>query len=393
MKKKTLRDVDVSGKRVLVRVDFNVPVKDGVIMDDTRIRAALPTILYLREQGAMVLLLTHFGRPKGKAVPEMSTRPLAAHLGSLLDSEVLFAADCGGEDSRQVAGSMQPGQVALLENTRFYPGEEKNDPEMARALAQLGELYVNDAFGAAHRAHASTEGVAHLLPAVAGFLMEKELTALGTALENPPRPFVAILGGAKVSDKIAVMENLLDKVDTLLVGGGMANTFLKAQGYQMGASLVEEDKLEAARHVLNKAAESGVDIVLPQDVVAAEAFSAEARAKVVALNEIPEKWLALDIGPATIQAFERKIAQAKTIVWNGPLGVYEFEKFAVGTNQVAHALAGSAARTIIGGGDVVAAVEKAGLAEGIYHISTGGGASLEFLEGRILPGVAALADK
>lgn len=393
MNKKTVRDIEVTGKKVLVRVDFNVPLQDGNITDDTRIREALPTIKYLKEKGAKTILITHVGRPKGKVVPEMSVAPIVKHLSSLLGEEVLYAADCGGPESVKVVEGMKPGQVVLLENVRFYAGEEKNDPEFARTLAQLADVYVNDAFGTAHRAHSSTEGVARFLPAVAGFLMEKELKALSEALHNPAKPFVAILGGAKVSDKIAVMENLLDKVNYLLVGGGMANTFLKAQGHAMGKSLVETDKLDVAAQILKKAAGLGVEIILPQDMVVADKFAADAQAKVVPVNEIPEQWMALDIGPATIQKFADTIQKAQTVVWNGPLGVYEFEKFATGTNQVAAAVASAKGKTIIGGGDVVAAVEKAGVAERIYHISTGGGASLEFLEGKILPGVAALQDK
>ncbi len=393
MNKKTVRDIEVTGKKVLVRVDFNVPLQDGNITDDTRIREALPTIKYLKEKGAKTILITHVGRPKGKVVPEMSVAPIVKHLSSLLGEEVLYAADCGGPESVKVVEGMKPGQVVLLENVRFYAGEEKNDPEFARTLAQLADVYVNDAFGTAHRAHSSTEGVARFLPAVAGFLMEKELKALSEVLHNPAKPFVAILGGAKVSDKIAVMENLLDKVNYLLVGGGMANTFLKAQGHAMGKSLVETDKLDVAAQILKKAAGLGVEIILPQDMVVADKFAADAQAKVVPVNEIPEQWMALDIGPATIQKFADTIQKAQTVVWNGPLGVYEFEKFATGTNQVAAAVASAKGKTIIGGGDVVAAVEKAGVAERIYHISTGGGASLEFLEGKILPGVAALQDK
>ncbi|MBZ4654646.1 MAG: phosphoglycerate kinase [Peptococcaceae bacterium] len=393
MNKKTIRDIDVTGKRVLVRVDFNVPLQDGKITDDTRITEALPTIKYLKEKGAKTILVTHVGRPKGKVVPEMGVAPIVKHLSFLLGEEVLYAADCGGPESVKAVEGMKPGQVLLLENVRFYAGEEKNDPELARKLAQLADVYVNDAFGTAHRAHSSTEGVARFLPAVAGFLMEKELNALSEALHNPAKPFVAILGGAKVSDKIAVMENLLDKVNYLLVGGGMANTFLKAQGYDMGKSLVETDKLDVAAEILKKATQLGVEILLPQDMVVADKFAADAQAKVVPVNEIPEEWMALDIGPATIQIFTDTIQKARTVVWNGPLGVYEFDKFAVGTNRIAAAVASTQGKTIIGGGDVVAAVEKAGVADRIYHISTGGGASLEFLEGKVLPGVAALQDK
>jgi len=393
MDKKTIRDIDVAGKRVLVRVDFNVPIQDGVITDDTRMTAALPTIRYLREKGARVILITHLGRPKGQVVPEMSVKPLAEHLSKLLGQEVLFAADCGGEDSVKVVNGMIEGQTALLENVRFYPGEEKNDPGFAENLARLGDIYVNDAFGTAHRAHASTEGITHYLPAVAGFLMKRELEALSMALYSPERPFAAILGGAKVSDKISVIRSLLERVDYILIGGGMANTFLKAAGNEMGKSLVEKDKVDEARDILQKAAEAGMEIILPVDVVVTDRFAADAEARIVSPDRIPGEWMALDIGPATVRAFSEVIKKAQTVVWNGPLGVYEFERFSVGTKQIAHAVSVARAKTIIGGGDVVAAVEKAGLTEKIYHISTGGGASLEFLEGRELPGVAALQDK
>ncbi|HHZ16776.1 MAG TPA: phosphoglycerate kinase [Peptococcaceae bacterium] len=393
MSKKTMRDIMVAGKKVLVRVDFNVPIKEGKILDDTRMRRALPTIKYLQEQGAKVILMTHLGRPKGQVVPEMSVRQLVPHLSELLGQEVLFAADCGGPESQKVAAELQAGQVAILENVRFYPGEEKNDLDFAKELAGLGEVYVNDAFGTAHRAHSSTEGISRFLPAVSGFLMEKEITALSEALDNPAQPFVVILGGAKVSDKISVIENLLKKAAYLLIGGAMANTFLKAQGYAMGASKVEEDQLETAQKLLKKAEASGVTMLLPQDVVVAHELSAEAEGKVCDLGEIPENGMALDIGDKTVEAFSQIIAKAKTIVWNGPLGVYEYPQFARGTNKIAQAAASSQGKTIVGGGDVVAAVEKSGLADSIYHISTGGGASLEFLEGKVLPGVAALLDK
>lgn len=393
MEKKTIRDIDAAGKRVLVRVDFNVPLRDGVITDDTRITAALPTIRYLQEQGARVILVTHLGRPKGKVVPEMSVKFLVEHLGKLLGQDVMFAADCGGEESVQTVSIMTDGQVAILENVRFYPGEEKNDPGFAQALARLGDIYVNDAFGTAHRAHASTEGVARYLPAVAGFLMERELEALSMALYNPQRPFAAIFGGAKVSDKISVIRSLSERVDYILIGGGMANTFLKAAGNEMGKSLVEEDKVEEAGEILQKLTKKGMRIILPVDVVVTDRFAADAEAKIVEPGKIPAEWMALDIGPATVRVFSEVIKKAQTIVWNGPLGVYEFERFSVGTNQIAQVVSEVRAKTVIGGGDVVAAVEKAGLAEKIYHISTGGGASLEFLEGKELPGVAALEDK
>lgn len=393
MKKKTIRDIDIQDKRVLVRVDFNVPMEGGKILDDTRITQALPTIRYLIEHGAKVILVTHFGRPKGKVVPEMSTSQLVPHLSSLLGQEVLAAKDCGGPHSLELVRGMKSGQVALLENSRFLPGEEKNDPELARTLAQLAEIYVNDAFGTAHRAHASTEGVAQYLPAVAGFLMEKELEALSAVLNNPARPFAAILGGAKVSDKITVMESLLSKVDVMLIGGGMANTFLKSMGYDVGKSLVEEDKVELAGDILLSAVDKGVEVLLPQDVVVADRFAADAEAQVVRTGNIPAGWMILDIGPETLELYKNKLSEAQTVIWNGPLGVYEFDKFAQGTLAVVQAVAASPAKTVIGGGDVVAAVEKTGLAHKIFHISTGGGASLEFLEGKVLPGVAALQDR
>lgn len=393
MEKKTIRDIVVADKKALVRVDFNVPVKEGKILDDTRITKALPTIRYLQEQGAKVILVTHLGRPKGKVVPEMSVKFLVPYLSNLLGKEVLFASDCGGPESQRVTAEMKAGQVVLLENVRFYPGEEKNDPAFAKELAALADVYVNDAFGTAHRAHASTEGITHYLPAAAGFLMEKEITALSAALEHPVQPFVVILGGAKVSDKISVIENLLKKAQYLLIGGAMAHTFLHAQGYRLGASKIETEKLDTAAELLQKAEEAGVKVILPRDVVVAGEFSAEASNRVAALDQVPEGWIALDIGPATIDAFSQVIAKAGTIVWNGPLGVYEFPKFAVGTNKIAQAAAAAQGKTVIGGGDVVAAVENTGLTEKIYHISTGGGASLEFLEGKVLPGVAALQDK
>lgn len=393
MNKKTLRDIETAGKRVLVRVDFNVPIEKGIITDDTRIVKSLPTIKYLIEKGAKVILITHFGRPKGKIAPEFSIKPVVSHLSSLLGQEVLFAADCGGEESSRLVAGMNPGQVALLENTRFYPGEEINDPVMSRSLAGLADVYVNDAFGAAHRAHASTEGVAHYLPAVAGFLMEKEISVLSGVLNNPGTPFVAILGGAKVSDKIHVIKNLLGKVDVLLVGGGMANTLLKATGKSVGKSLVEDEVIEEADSIFKAAEKANVKILLPKDVVVAKEFKADAEAKVVSADSIPDDCMSLDIGPETREVFIETINKAATILWNGPLGVYEMEQFAKGTIEIANAVADSSAKAIIGGGDVVAAVEKAGLADKIYHISTGGGATLEFLEGRTLPGLAALQER
>jgi phosphoglycerate kinase len=389
MDKKTIRDINVKNKRVLVRVDFNVPLDNGKVTDDTRIVASLPTIKYLVEQGAKVILCSHLGRPKGKD-EKLSLRPVAARLEQLLGKRVTFVSDCIGQPVERVVEGMNAGDVVLLENVRFYPEEEKNDPVFAKKLAAFGDVYVNDAFGSAHRAHASTEGVAHDLPAVAGFLMEKELNYLGAALANPAKPFVAILGGAKVSDKIKVIENLLPKVDTLLIGGGMANTFLAARGVNMGQSLVESDKLDVAKALIAK---GGAKIVLPVDAVIADKFAADAQSKIVAVDQIPGEWRMLDIGPKTIDAFEKILAGAKTVVWNGPLGVFEFPAFAKGTVEIAKRLATSGATTIIGGGDSAAAVEQAGVADKMTHISTGGGASLEFLEGRTLPGVAALQDK
>ncbi|HEY63977.1 MAG TPA: phosphoglycerate kinase [Caldilineae bacterium] len=391
MNKKTVRDIDVRGKRVLVRVDFNVPLADGKVTDDTRIRAALPTIQYLIDQGAKVILMSHLGRPKGQVKPELSLKPVAEHLSQLLGKPVKMAPDCVGPEVEAMAAELQPGDVLLLENTRFHPEERKNDPAFAQQLAKLGDIYVNDAFGSAHRAHASTEGVAHYLPAVAGFLMEKELNFLGKALEAPERPFIAILGGAKISDKIGVIQNLLGKVDALLIGGGMANTFLQAQGYDMAESLVEEDSLDTAKQLLQ---EGEGKIVLPVDLVVADAFDANANRKVVPVDEVPAGWRALDIGPATIAHFTNRLSGAKTVVWNGPMGVFEFPAFAEGTFAIARALAElEDAVTIIGGGDSVAAVKQSGVADKITHISTGGGASLEFLEGKTLPGVAVLQDK
>ncbi len=391
MNKKTVRDIDVTGKRVLVRVDFNVPIKDGKVADDTRIVAALPTIRYLIEHGAKVILMSHLGRPKGKVVPEMSLRPVAERLSELLGREVKFVPDCIGPEAEAAVAAMKPGDVILLENTRFHPEEKKNDPEFAKKLASLGDLFVNDAFGSAHRAHASTEGVAHYLPAVAGFLMEKELNVLGRLLEAPEHPFIAILGGAKISDKIGVIRNLLTRVDGLLIGGGMANTFLKAEGYEVGESLVEEDSVPLAKELLESAA--GL-IHLPVDAVVADRFAPDADSKVVGVDRVPPGWRILDIGPATVAHFANRLSGAKTVFWNGPMGVFEFPKFAEGTFAIARVLADlKDAVTIIGGGDSVAAVKESGLADRMTHISTGGGASLELLEGKTLPGVAALEDK
>ncbi len=389
----TVRDIAVQGKRVFVRVDFNVPMENGVITDDTRIRAALPTIQYLRGQGARIVLASHLGRPKGERVPELSLLPVRDRLAQLLQAPVEFSEEAVGAQALARTRELRDGAVLLLENVRYYKGEESNDPELAALFAQLADVYVNDAFGAAHRAHATTEGVARLLPSAAGLLMERELSVMGAALSAPARPFAAIIGGAKVSDKIRVIENLLTRVDALLIGGGMANTFLLAQGHRTGRSLVEADRTELARGLLALAAETGKRLLLPVDLVAAKRFAADAPSRVVALDEIQDDDMALDIGPQTIRLYTDEIARSRTIIWNGPMGVFEMEQFAVGTSAVAQAVANVQGVTIIGGGDSVAAVEKAGLAERMTHISTGGGASLEFLEGRQLPGVAALQSK
>ncbi|MCW2279052.1 phosphoglycerate kinase [Heliophilum fasciatum] len=394
MNKQTIRDVDVQGKRVLVRCDFNVPQDDtGHITDDTRIRAALPTIQYLIAQGAKVILASHFGRPKGKVNEKYRLTAVAARLSELLGQPVPKADDCIGEAVAAQVAALAPGQVLLLENVRFYAEEEKNDPAFARQLADLADLFVNDAFGTAHRAHASTAGVTAFLPAVAGFLMDKELTIMGGALAKPERPFVAIMGGAKVADKIGVIENLLGKVDTLIIGGGMANTFFYAQGHEVGRSLCEKDKLDLAKGLLEKAKEAGVKLMLPVDVAIADKLEVGVPMAIVPVDVIPADKSALDIGPASLQAFADELAQAKTVVWNGPMGAFEFPPFDQGTFGVARALTAVQGTTIIGGGDSVAAVEKAGLADQMTHVSTGGGASLEFMEGRVLPGVAALQDR
>jgi phosphoglycerate kinase len=397
MNKKTIRDIDLAGKRVLVRVDFNVPLDaKQQITDDTRIRAALPTIRYLLDQGTAVILMSHLGRPDGKVVDTLSLAPVARHLSELLGRPVEMATDCVGSAVEAQAKALQPGQVLMLENLRFHKEEEKNDPDFARQLAALGEVYVNDAFGTAHRAHASTEGVSHYLPGVAGFLMEREINFLGSALEHPQRPFAAIVGGAKVSDKITVLERLISMVDILLIGGGMANTFLKAEGYEIGDSLIEEGKLDVANELIVKAYQGGLEFLLPTDVVVADRFAADATHKVVFYDNVPRGWRILDIGPITIDAFREALAGAQTIVWNGTLGVAEMPAFAKGTNAIIEILVErtrAGATTIIGGGDSAAAVEEAGAAEMMTHVSTGGGASLEFLEGRALPGIAALQDK
>jgi phosphoglycerate kinase len=394
MNKKSLKDVDVKGKRVFCRVDFNVPMQDGNITDDTRIRAAIPTIQYLVDQGAKVILASHLGRPKGKVVEEMRLTPVAKRLGELLEKEVQKADGAYGDAVKAQIEGLNEGEVLLLENVRFYPGEEKNDPELAKAFAELADLYVNDAFGAAHRAHASTEGIAHFLPAVSGFLMEKELDVLGKALSNPERPFTAIIGGAKVKDKIGVIENLLEKVDNLIIGGGLAYTFVKAQGHEIGKSLLEEDKIDLAKSFMEKAKEKGVNFYMPVDAIVADEFSADANTKIVSIEEIPAEWLSLDIGPKTAELYQDVIQNSKLVIWNGPMGVFEMEKFADGTKAVAEALANSEnTYSVIGGGDSAAAVEKFHLADKMNHISTGGGASLEFMEGKALPGVVALNDK
>jgi phosphoglycerate kinase len=391
MNKKTIRDIDVKGKRVLVRLDLNVPLAGGKVADDTRIRAALPTIQYLLDHDATVILCSHLGRPKGEIDDALKMDPVAKRLSELLGRPVTKLDDCVGPEVEAAVHGGKPGDVFLLENTRFHPEEKANDPAFAAQLASLGEIYVNDAFGSAHRAHASTEGVAKYLPAVAGFLIEKELTFLGGALAAPEHPFIAILGGAKISDKIGVIENLLDRVDALLIGGGMANTFLKADGYDVAESLVEDSSLDTARALIERA---GSKLVLPVDVTVADRFDADAFSQVVTVAEVPKGWRILDIGPRTLELFQERLAGARTVVWNGPMGVFEFPKFAQGTEAVARMLAAlPQATTIIGGGDSAAAVQRAGLADKMSHISTGGGASLEFLEGKELPGVAALLDK
>lgn len=393
MNKMTIKDIDVKGKRVFCRVDFNVPMKETEVGDDTRIRAALPTITYLVEQGAKVILASHLGRPKGEVQEELRLDAVARHLANLLDKEVAKANEAVGPEVEKYIAQMKDGDVLLLENVRFYQGEETNDSELAKSFADLADIYVNDAFGAAHRAHASTEGIAHHLPAVAGFLMEKELTFLGKTLENPEHPFTAIIGGAKVKDKIGVIENLLTKVDNLIIGGGLSNTFIKALGHEIGDSLLEKDKIDLAKTFIEQAKEKGVKLLLPVDCVVADEFSNTATTQLVSIEDIPTGWRALDIGPRTIDLFRNVIVDSKLVIWNGPMGVFEYDLFAQGTNSVAKAVADCEGTTIIGGGDSAAAVEKAALAEYMTHISTGGGASLEFMEGKKLPGVSALKDK
>jgi phosphoglycerate kinase len=390
MNKKTVKDIDLKGKRVLMRVDFNVPMAEGKVTDDKRIKAALPTIKYVLEQGASVMLMSHLGRPKGEANPEFSLKAASEALAALLGSPVKMAPDCVGAEVEKMAQELKPGEVLMLENTRFHKGEEKNDLELAKQMAALGEVYVNDAFGSAHRAHSSTEGVAQFLPAVSGFLMEQELEYLGRAIANPEHPYIAILGGAKISDKILVVETLLSKCDKLIIGGGMANTFLAAKGLNMQDSLVEEASLETAKSILAKSADK---LILPVDAVIADKFDAEANTQTVDVDKIPAGWRMLDVGPKTLELYKSSLSGVKLVVWNGPVGVFEMPKFAEGTFALAKLLAESGATTVIGGGDSASAVKKAGVAKQMTHVSTGGGASLEFLEGKELPGVAALLDK
>ncbi len=394
MNKKTIKDIDLKGKKVLVRCDFNVPMdEERNITDNTRIVAALPTINYLIENECSIILCSHLGRPKGEVKEEFSLKPVAKELSKLLNKEVIMAKDVIGEDAKTKANNLQKGQIMLLENVRFHREETDNDPEFAKQLAEMAELYVNDAFGAAHRAHSSTAGVAQYLPAVSGFLIEKELEFLGNAITNPQRPFVAILGGAKVSDKIGVIDSLLEKVDTLIIGGGMAYTFFKAQGYEVGNSICELDKLDLANSLIKKAKEKGVKFMLPVDTKIGKEFKPDTESKTVKYTEIPSDWEGFDIGEETIKMFAEEIRKAKTVVWNGPVGLFEFDQFAVGTNSIAKVLSEIDATTIIGGGDSAAAVKKAGLEDKMTHISTGGGASLEFLEGKKLPGIECLLDK
>ena len=394
MNKKTVKDIDLKGKKVFVRCDFNVPMDENQnITDNTRIVAALPTIKYLLEQNCKIILASHLGRPKGEVKPEFSLKPVAKELSKLLGKEVIMANDVIGEDAMTKASNLKEGEIMLLENVRFHREETDNDPEFAKKLASMAEIFVNDAFGTAHRAHASTTGIADYIPGVAGFLIEKELKFLGNAINNPERPFVAILGGAKVSDKIGVIDSLLDKVDTLMIGGGMAYTFFKAQGYNVGNSLCEVEKTGLALEAMEKAKAKGVKLLLPIDTKVGKEFKPDTESKTVAWTEIPDEWEGFDIGEKTIEMFKNELQNAKTVIWNGPLGLFEFEQFAIGTNEIAKTLAELDATTIIGGGDSAAAVTKAGLADKMTHISTGGGASLEFLEGKKLPGIECLQDK
>ena len=394
MNKKSIRDIDVKGKRVFCRVDFNVPMKNGEVNDDTRIRAALPTIQHLSEQGAIIILASHLGRPKGEVVEELRLDPVAKRLSDLLNKPVYKSDQVFGEEPAKAIAQLNEGDVLLLENVRFEAGEEKNDPELAKHFAALADIYVNDAFGAAHRAHASTEGVARNLPAVAGLLMEKELEVLGKALFEPERPFTAIIGGAKVKDKIGVIDNLLDNVDNLIIGGGLSYTFIKAKGYEIGNSLLEEDKIDLAKQFIQKAKDKGVNLYLPLDAIVADKFGEDAETKSVDIENIPSDWQGLDIGPKSIDQYRDVILNSKLVIWNGPMGVFELKPFSNGTISVAKALADAKdTYTVIGGGDSAAAVEKFGFADSMDHISTGGGASLEFMEGKELPGVAALNDR
>lgn len=394
MNKKTVKDIDLKGKKVFVRCDFNVPMdKEQNITDNTRIVAAIPTIKYLLEQNCKIILASHLGRPKGEVKPEYSLKPVAKELSRLLDKEVIMADDVIGEDAKTKAENLKEGEILLLENVRFHKEETDNTSEFAKELASMAEIFVNDAFGAAHRAHASTTGIANYIPGVSGFLIEKELTVLGNAINNPERPFMAILGGAKVSDKIGVIDSLLDKVDTLMIGGGMAYTFFKAQGYNVGNSLCEVDKVNLALEAMEKAKQKGVKLLLPVDTKIGKEFKPDTESKTVAWTEIPDEWEGFDIGEETIEMFKEELKNAKTVIWNGPLGLFEFDQFAIGTNSIAKVLSELDATTIIGGGDSGAAVEKAGLADKMTHISTGGGASLEFLEGKKLPGIECLQDK
>jgi phosphoglycerate kinase len=390
MNKKTVKDIDLKGKRVIMRVDFNVPMADGKVTDDKRIKASLPTIQYVLDQGASLILMSHLGRPKGGPDPEFSLKAAVEVLSGLLGRSVQMAPDCVGPEVEKMAKALKPGEVLMLENTRFHKGEEKNDLELAKQMASLAEIYVNDAFGSAHRAHSSTEGIARFLPAVSGFLMEQELEYLGRAVSNPEHPYIAILGGAKISDKILVVETLLTKCDKLIIGGGMANTFLAAKGYNMQDSLVEAGSIDTAKSIMEKA---GDKIVLPVDAVIADKFEADANSQVVDVDKIPAGWRMMDVGPKTLELYKATLNGAKLVVWNGPVGVFEMPKFAEGTSALAKLLAESGATTVIGGGDSASAVKKAGVAKQMTHVSTGGGASLEFLEGKELPGVAALMDK
>ena len=394
MDKQTIRDIEVDGKRVLVRVDFNVELEHGRISDDGRLRAALPTIRSLRERGAVVILCSHLGRPSGKVVEDMRLAPIGRRLSELLGVEVTCVDECVGPKVEDAVREAKPGDVLLLENLRFHPEEERNDLDFARSLASVADVFVDDGFGVAHRAHASTEGVTNFLPSVAGFLMEREVEILGSVLESPERPLVVALGGAKVSDKIGVLENFLDKVDTLLIGGGMAATFLKARGLPVGNSLVEDERLDLARDMMRRAEENGISLLIPVDVVVADSFAAEARSRTVDVEDVPDGWYIMDIGHKTLDVFRAEAARGKTILWNGPMGVFEFQAFSRGTRELAAALASlDGATTVLGGGSTAEAVNSLGLADRITHVSTGGGASLEFLEGRTLPGVAALLDK